>query len=198
MADPTITPDTENAHPDLPPLQGGKQIRLYRADLDHLPDPEIPEGCTLRCYRPGDEEDWARTLEDAFPGDTWTSEKIRQEFTANKRFQPERICIAELDGQIAGVAAAWEQEDPDWGYVHWVAVRPGHQGKRLGRLVTLATLHRFRAEGKRRAYLDTDDFRIPAIATYLSLGFQPDLRQPHHQETWKRVQALMAERRREH
>ncbi|MBW3622150.1 MAG: GNAT family N-acetyltransferase [Armatimonadetes bacterium] len=188
----------DNVDPELPPLPRGQQIRFYRADLSDLPELEVPPGYSFRCYRPGDEADWAEVLTASFPGDTWTVEKIEKEFTKTEKFRPERICIAEHEGKIAGVAAAWEQGEPEWGYVHWVGVHPEHQGKRLGRLLTLGTLHRFRVEGKRKVYLDTDEPRIPAIATYLSLGFQPDLRLATHREMWERVQAVMAERRRSH
>lgn len=180
----------------LPPLSQGEQVRFYRVGLEDLPELEVPDGFEFRHYLPGDELEWAETLGAAFPEHPWSMEKVQKEFTHNDRFRPERICIAEQGGKIAGVAAAWESGPREWGYVHWVAVRPEHQGKRLGRLVTLGTLHRFRKEGKQKAYLDTDEPRLPAVATYLSLGFQPDLRRPEDQATWERIQEAMSRRSR--
>jgi mycothiol synthase len=68
-----------------------------------------------------------------------------------------------------------------------VAVRPGHQGKRLGYWVGLAAMHQMAREGARRAILRTDDFRIPAIKTYLRLGFEPLLTHKNQRQRWLAV-----------
>jgi mycothiol synthase len=162
------------------------QLRFVRPDLENLPPLEVPEGYTLRNYQPGDEAGWAAVLAASFGAASWTMEKIEREFLHQNPFKPERIFLVENDGQIVGCAAAWSH-DLEEGYVHWVGVKPGHQGKRLGRLVTLATLYQFKKEGRKRAILDTDDHRIPACATYLSLGFQPLLNSPEREEMWRKV-----------
>jgi mycothiol synthase len=177
----------------LPPPPQSHQLRFLRLHLDDLPEMEAPDEYRLRNYQPGDEAAWAATLNAAFPesNGSWTEEKIEKEFTLSELFRPERIFFVERDGRIIGVAAAWQRDDPDWGYVHWVGVEPGHQGKRLGRLVTLATLHQFKREGKRASFLETDEPRIPAIRTYLSLGFEPDLRGEKYQEMWARIEKAL-------
>jgi mycothiol synthase len=40
-------------------------------------------------------------------------------------------------------------------------------------------------EGRTRAVLNTDDFRIPAIKTYLNLGFLPVLADHDYYDRWK-------------
>ena len=182
----------EHPHTKLPPPASRSQIRFYRLDLVGLPELAAPEGYALRTYRPGDEEGWAAVLNAAFPDpNPWSVEKIRNEFLDRLPFRPERVFFAEHEGQIVGCAAAWETGEPGWGYVHWVAVHPEHQGKRLGRLVTLATLHRFLQEDTHKAFLDTDEHRIPAIRTYLGLGFHPDLRDPGHAAMWLRIERVL-------
>jgi mycothiol synthase len=54
-----------------------------------------------------------------------------------------------------------------------VCALDAHRGRGLGRLVTLAVLHHLRQGGFERADLSTDDWRIPAIKSYLALGFVP-------------------------
>ena len=54
-----------------------------------------------------------------------------------------------------------------------VCALPEHRGRGLGRLVTLAALHYMLGRRDTDVLLETDDFRIPAVKTYLALGFVP-------------------------
>ena len=43
-------------------------------------------------------------------------------------------------------------------------------------------------EGMETARLRTDDWRIPAIKTYLKIGFEPDLTsEPDYKERWEKI-----------
>jgi len=66
-------------------------------------------------------------------------------------------------------------------------VTPGHQGKGLGHVLVLHVLDYFRKKGFREAILDTDDFRLPAIKTYLKLGFDPVHIGENHRRRWEIV-----------
>jgi len=68
-----------------------------------------------------------------------------------------------------------------------VGVLPGHQGKHLGAKVSLAALRRFVEEGRIDAVLQTDDFRLPAIRTYLRLGFEPLPIHENQRQRWRAV-----------
>ena len=46
-------------------------------------------------------------------------------------------------------------------------------------------------EGRQRAFLSTDDFRLPAIRTYLKLGFEPYLVHENQRERWRKVLAAI-------
>ena len=37
------------------------------------------------------------------------------------------------------------------------------------------------------AQLKTDDFRLPAIKTYLNIGFKPDLSTDDYKERWEKI-----------
>ncbi len=60
-------------------------------------------------------------------------------------------------------------------FLHMVGVLPSHGGKGLGFQVSLAALRQMKREGFTQSVLETDDFRIPAIVTYLKLNFQPEI-----------------------
>ena len=69
----------------------------------------------------------------------------------------------------------------------WVAVVPEQQGRGLGYIVCLAVLQHAQSQRFSQIFLRTDDHRLPAIKTYLKLGFQPWIRDPETQERWVHV-----------
>jgi len=71
--------------------------------------------------------------------------------------------------------------------IGWVAVVPEHQGRGLGGQITLAACHAARELGFDEAFLFTDDFRLPAIKTYLNLGFTPDCWHESHAGRWTAI-----------
>jgi len=94
------------------------------------------------------------------------------------------------------VATATDKRLPasDIGYLHMVTVARHYRGRRLGRCISLAALRHMRMRGCREAVLDTDDDRLPAIGTYLALGFVPDVVEADHPERWRRILARVAAR----
>src|ERR687883_408137 len=108
-------------------------------------------------------------------GSNWTVPRVREALLERPQFAADGVffatCAAAADQPVAS-ATAWRvpPEERATGYVHMVAALPAHRGRGLGRLVTLATLHHLRAHGFGEAVLDTDDFRLSAIRTYLGLG----------------------------
>jgi mycothiol synthase len=68
-----------------------------------------------------------------------------------------------------------------------VAVDPMHRSHGLGKALTVAVLRRFRERGFRRAVLQTDDFRLPAIRLYLGFGFRPSMTHESHPGRWREI-----------
>jgi mycothiol synthase len=171
-----------------------QQLLMHRARLEDLPPlPACPTGYQLRDYRSGaDDEALARLMGRAFGDATWTRERVRQAFVADATVHA-TIVIAAEDG-LAATASVRLVPDQyrGSGYVHWVGTDPAHGGKRLGAIASLAVLHRFVGLGCRDAFLETDDHRIPALKTYLALGFQPVERGEGHAERWREIQARLA------
>src|SRR5579871_1551471 len=165
-----------------------QQLLMRRPNLENLPDAaDLPAGYMLR---DGHEEDIPRlatVLGAAFLNTDWTSEEAHKSLIADASVK--RIFVIECDGALVATASSRLLPNvyPDSGYVHWVGVDPAHQGRRLGYSVTLATLTDFAARGCRDAVLETDDFRIPAIKTYLKLGFTPVYRDETHRERWDKI-----------
>ncbi|OPZ83290.1 MAG: Mycothiol acetyltransferase [bacterium ADurb.Bin429] len=170
------------------PEQLMPQLVMQRDDLEDLPPIALPDGYTLRAYRDGDGEHWVTILNESFHT-TWAVEDFLRIMLDDPSFLPERIIFArDPSGVPCAVAAAYRNAQyPEHGYLHYVGCHPAHAGKRLGWAVSLACLYRFREEGCRRVVLQTDDFRLPAIKTYLRLGFHPVIVHENQHSRWAHV-----------
>jgi len=149
----------------------------------------------VRTYREGDEAAWASIINASFGGDKWNAEKCRQDLTSCPQFDPEGLFFVLDVGQRT--ACAWRQsaDEGKVGYVHMLGVTPEHQGKGLGYALVLRALHFFKDGGFQEVVLDTDDFRLPAIKTYLNLGFKPVYVDESHHSRWEAVLAKVEEAR---
>jgi len=110
---------------------------------------------------------------------------------ADKAFCDQRVLFLCISDIPIATASAWQVEHYDAGYVHMVGVLPDYKGRKLGRLITLAAMHRLRDEGFTQVVLQTDDFRLAAIKTYLNLDFKVDL--STHESIPSRWNAIMTE-----
>jgi len=160
---------------------------MRRSNLEKLEDVVAPPGYQVRTYHEGDEVSWARIINSSFKEKGWNAEKCRKLLTNRMQFDPQGFFFVTYRGKPVGTACAWRQsaDETKVGYVHMVGVMPEHRGKGLGRLLTLCTLHYFRVKGFQEAILDTDDSRIPAIRTYLNLGFEPVYGEEDHRNRWR-------------
>jgi len=152
------------------------QLCMRRATLDDLPETELPKGYSIRTSRDGDAIHWARIIRESFQDVECDESLFERRMVSDQDYLPERIFfVCAPDGMPCGTASAYRSRDTgaDVGSLHMVGVRPSHTGMRLGFAVSLAVLHRFRFEGLTSAVLLTDDYRLPAIKTYLRLGFLP-------------------------
>ncbi|MEW6355271.1 MAG: GNAT family N-acetyltransferase [Planctomycetota bacterium] len=162
------------------------QLLMRRATLNDLPPIQVPAGYEVRTYLPGDEAAWADVVNRSFGGKERTAETAREAITGQPLFEPDRLFFVTQDGRAVGTACAWEREGfpQGTGYLHMVAVAPEHQGHGLGRLLVNLVLHCFREKGYREVMLHTDDFRIPAIKSYLRAGFDPVIRDEDDRQRW--------------
>lgn len=165
---------------------------MRRSVLDDLPPlPPLPPGYALRVAGPADAAGIADVLASAF-GPEWTADRVREALLEAP--DVERTFVVAVAGRPVATASArlLPALYPGSGYVHWVGAHAAHRGRRLGAAVTLAVLDRFRALGCRDAVLETDPPRLPAIRTYLGLGFRPEPRDARHERVWREILAGLA------
>lgn len=168
------------------------QLVMKRSELRTLPPLQLPDGYTARSLDAGEEDVWAEIVSEAF------QRSLRFErLSAHSYYSPERVqFICDAGGSPVATATAWYDEHwgEDCGYLHMVGVKGGHGGRGLGAQVSLAALHRMVLEGRKEAVLHTDDFRLPAIRTYLKLGFVPSMEHESFAARWETITGLLSER----
>jgi mycothiol synthase len=148
----------------------------------------LPMGYVLRTYRPGDEPAFFHLMHLAgFAG--WDEQTLRP---WKERILPEGwfFAVHAETGTLAATAMTTHRandEHPFGGELSWVAGHPEHAGKGLGRVVCAAVVRRYLAAGYRNIYLKTDDWRLPAIKSYLRLGFVPLLFTPAMVNRWETI-----------
>ena len=144
------------------------------------------EGVSLRNYEgEADIDAWAELVTRAFararPGIAeWDAGRFRAEFLDRPWWQPERLWLAECDGdaggrQLIGTVALGQRgacgptAKP---VVHWLAVAREFRGLGVGRLLMTTLEDYCWRRGHRRLWLETHSGWTDALRLYESLGYQ--------------------------
>ncbi|MGI5339399.1 mycothiol synthase [Streptomyces sp. CA-181903] len=151
-----------------------RQMRRPLADLD-LPDPRLPDGVTVRTFRPGDDDAaWLAVNAEAFahhPEQGSLTQRDLDDRKAEGWFDPEGFFLAERDGGIVGFHWTKVHAEEGLGEVYVVGIRPGAQGGGLGKALTTIGLRHLAAAGLPTAMLYVDADNGPAVSVYERLGF---------------------------
>lgn len=165
------------------------RLFMRRPWLDDLPEPPLlPPDFALRLAHRSDDGPLAELLTRAF-AEPWDDERVRRTLIEAPDVAAVFV-IAHGETTVATASARVLPDDyPGSGYIHWVGADPAYQGRGLGAAVNLRVLRHFREAGLRDAVLETQDFRIPAVRSYLRLGFVPEYHydDPDEQRRWARL-----------
>ena len=176
------SPGQKPPKPGLPQLK--MQFRAYAA----LAPVRLPPGYSLATLAQPDADEWIAVLNATGQLGTWDHARAHTALTAERPVLADGTYLI-LRGEravatactIAPTAAEPRSE------LGWVAVAPAHQGHGLGLQVCSAVLWYARREGWPATTLNTDDWRLPAIKTYLKLGFEPELTHASHGARWQEI-----------
>ena len=163
---------------------------MLNNDLSKIPKYKLPQGFSVKTYRSGDENEWARIEHAA--GEFKTRAEGLEHF--NVEFGPflsefhERCFFIETSrGEKIGTATAWYNKDflgRPYGRLHWVAIVPQYQGKKLSK-----PLVRFAMERMKKyhdcAYLTTQTTTHKAVLLYLQFGFTPFINNAESLRGWR-------------
>ena len=162
----------------------------------------MPHGFILRTWQDGDEVAWGAIMDSQGGIHTsggWLVHRVSEKFVDRDEFTPSGcflVCDMTTPRQVPVASATmWRAataNHPTRGYLHMVGALPAYRGRGLGRAVSLAVLKAMASRGDTDAMLETDDARIPAIRSYLALGFTPvytpdDGQRLDHRHRWSAV-----------
>lgn len=195
---------TVAAHPDPAPRR--PQLLMRRPVSLACPEVRLPEGYALRLAGGEDVEGLAHCLSRAFgPNEQPAGSEggVERAVASPRPWSPDRVREALLEapdvrvtyvvtdraGCVVACASDRRLPDrfPDACYLHWVAADPAHAGRGLGQAVSAAVIAGAFAECPCDTVLETDDHRLPAVTSYLRLGFAPEYTHPTHLERWALV-----------
>ncbi len=165
-----------------------ENIFMRRPHLRDLVTPVLASGYTLHLTNPEQAAELADLLTLAFD-ENWDAERANKELLQ----APDVHAVYGVMHQGKMVSTASSQirthRSLTSGYVHWVGTHPDHRGHRLAYALVARILQDFVERGYQDAYLETQPFRLPAIKTYLRLGFIPvyQLEGEDFQEVWSEV-----------
>ncbi len=151
------------------------------------PEPVLPDGYILRQYEPADEEAYLELTRRA--GFDWGIERFNE---MRPKIIPDGIFVIEHEATGTLVATSFcknepSEKHPAGGELGWVAGDPDHAGQGLGVAVCAAVTARFIEAGYRDIYLITQDWRLPAIKTYLKLGYEPEIDSNEMTDVWETI-----------
>ena len=170
------------------------QLRMVWPEhlLDDPPCVQLPPGCSIRTYQRGDEPRFFRLMELA-GWEGWDYDVLQPSLA---KILPDGWFMAIHDSSNEIVATAMALHNytgryPFWGDLGWLASDPAHAGKGLGLAVSSAVTCRLINAGYRNIQLFTEDYRLPALKTYLRLGYLPSLYAPAMAKRWRAVCAKL-------
>ncbi|MXZ02662.1 MAG: GNAT family N-acetyltransferase [Chloroflexi bacterium] len=186
--------------PSLPP----KQLRMVidEASVFQLPDVPLPDGYMMRPYRSGDENGWAETLQ-ACGFEHWNDAEVLAYLEDTERLEGSRVI--DYEGRVvAGTFASRDTDEtsdaivPKEGVLDFVVTHPDHRGKGLAKATCTGVAKFFVHLGCQSISLLTDDWRLPAIHVYLSLGFKPVMNRNDMPGRWDAIYEKLKEQGRDH
>ena len=166
------------------PMQLSMIISASRAE--DMPEYKVPDGYELRGYLPGDEDSWLELLNMGEYGSDWDRSRL-DEFIAGPERTEGSVVAARGDRIVAATFASAEVGMDCTGRADFVTSHPDVRGLGLGRAACTGVVKYLVDRGYSNVILYTDDWRLPAIGLYLSMGFEPQMTRQDMPGRWQRV-----------
>jgi len=160
-----------------------KQLKMHRPAGLPLPNIASPAGFHIRGMREGEQTCWSNICLGEFdidvPSLEWFMTKMHDQPMSEIFF----ICNAE-DEPVGTATAQMLKGEP---FLHYIAVHRDWRGRGLAKPLMSHVLARHAELGRAGCYLTTDDFRLPAINSYLQFGWQPVMWSDDAQQRWEKI-----------
>lgn len=164
-------------------------MRWKYTDGAKAPEVKLPEGFTVRSHD-GSFEDvdrWLDIVQYGLTNGRCSRELFESCMLGHKNIEYEKIFFIEKEGESAATITVICDNEASEGYIHMVACHEKYRGLGLGTAMNALAVKTLINSGMKTAYLTTDDFRIPAIKSYLRAGFVPDISTEDFKERWEKI-----------
>ena len=182
-----IIPNMDVVDPEKPQL-----TMIWPCErLRGCPPVGLAAGYSVRTYRPGDEPPFLDLMSRA-DFDPWDETKLA--YNLNKIIPGGWYFAIDPRDRIVATAMClhnYSGQSPFTGEVGWVACHPEHRGWGLGLSLCARVTRRFLEAGYTAIQLHTEYHRLPAIKTYLRLGFVPSISSSEIGVLWEDVCARL-------
>ena len=152
---------------------------------------DLPEGVVIDTFanRPDALNEWLDIVQYGLTNGV-ENEAFYKLCMTDREFYDEKLnFILVVDGNAAATITIICDDNKKQGYIHMVACKPEYRGRGLGTILNKIAMNTLIEQGMKTAYLTTDDWRIPAIKSYLRCGFKPDLSTDNFKERWDKIYA---------
>ena len=140
--------------------------------LRDLTDPVEDAGVRVEVVGPDRVSERTALQRVSFDGSTFTDERWHA-MAAGPLYGDARCLVAyDEAGEAVGTVTVWSAGPGRPGLIEPLGVHPDHRGHGYGRAITVAGAATLRDLGSSSALVITESSRAPAVATYLSAGFE--------------------------
>lgn len=138
---------------------------------------KLPEGFTFRKFLDNDEdiEAWLDIVQYGLTEGRGNRDTFRILMLEHANYDPDGVFFILKEGKPCATMSVFCDTETLDGYLHMVCAAPSARGYGIGTALARLAVNELIARGMKTARLTTDDFRLPAIRTYLNAGFVPQL-----------------------
>ena len=150
------------------------QLKMY-LELKPAEFPKPFGSVTYRTYDGPrkDRLDWLEICKDGLVGDKDGEDTFNSSFYGKPDFIDSDLYFIFDGGEPVATICGIYEKDSGHGYVHIVSVRKSARGKGLGDYINKIIIAHLSLYPCKIVYLKTDEWRVPAIRSYLKSGFLP-------------------------
>ncbi len=153
------------------------------------PEIKAPDGFTVRTFDGSDKDinAWLDTVAEGLTEKRENKDFFYSCMYSHGELEYDKFFMIEHGGEPAATVAVICDHEKKEGYIHMVACREKFRGRGVGTFMSGLAVKTLISAGMETAYLTTDDFRLPAIKSYLRAGFYPAIPDEEHENRWNEV-----------
>ena len=171
-------------------------IMRWENDGVQAKTPVLPEGVTVETFNERENalNEWLDIVQYGLSNGLMGAEYYENCMTSRELYKENMCNFIVKDGKAIATITVICDYDKKEGYIHMVACKPECRGQGFGTLLNDIALYILKREGMQTAHLTTDDFRIPAIKSYLRCGFTPDRSTEDFCKRWDKIYEVIEQK----